>query len=71
MIVAIALARWMAVKFSSRFDGPWHNIVFWTTAIVATVIIFLALLYAVGWLFHRGDRRKTEVSDDESHKNPS
>ena len=55
-IVAYALGRWMADRFSSHFDGRWHSIVWWTTAIVGTLTIFLGLLYSIGWLAHRGDR---------------
>jgi hypothetical protein len=69
-VAAICLARWMAGEFSSHYKGPWHTIVFWTTAIVGTLISFLVLLYTVGWLVHRADRRDIETSHDESPTKP-
>jgi hypothetical protein len=67
LIAAIILARWMADKFSRHFDSPWNSIVFWTTAIVGTLIFFLAPSFTVGGLVHWKDRRKTKTSPDESH----
>jgi prepilin-type N-terminal cleavage/methylation domain-containing protein len=51
-IVAIAIGACLAETASKYFEGIGQKVVYWTIATVGSAIIFLCLLFGIGYLFH-------------------
>ena len=51
-IVAIAIGACLADTASMYFEGIGQKVVYWTIATVGSAIIFLCLLFGIGYLFH-------------------
>ena len=68
LIAAIVLGQWLARKFSSHFEGARHTVVFWSVAIISTLVFFLVFLYTVGYLLGFLVRRKSHKPSRENNK---
>jgi len=66
MVAAISLAAWLAESVSNHFEGVWHTVVYWTIAIIGTLVFFICFLFAFSYLLAR--RRKSSTQPDEKSK---